>query len=885
MIWFFLILTACDQSESVLQSKDEQIKIAVIGAGDFFPDRTGAKRVQGLPDDLAARVMERLSSSKRFNVLERTALRNVINEQQFGVGDKESFLDRALNAAVDNLSEMNADTVAVTGILSDHNDLVKDYQNLGTAIGADYLVFATLEKARNKVKVTAVPYSDSGATVHTNEIDARLRLRVIKTKTGEIAGAANFKTKLKETVFAGKESTQDEFSVYDHLAFLAANKVLDVAFPAKIVSKDPLVINRGSNDGVEEGKTYKVVRAGKEIHDQTGISIGRVNSDVGEVKITGLQKTLSVVEVLSGTIEVGDLLLSTDGDDAMSPNVQAQAIIPLNKQQGQSTLPRLAVGFVNVGSTASTSETANQHIPVFTDTLISKLVQTKHFQLIDRQEVDQLLNEQLAQSLTENRDMSSALGALKGADYLVYGNLANFKIGEQSLKLPGSDTVFVKSVAHIDGNMRIVDARSGDIIESRKISVERKGAQGLGRVKMSQNLADAYAEQVVINLMNALYPIKVATIEGTTAYINRGSDGGLQVGDILNAVRPGQAVIDPDTGVQLGQTETDLGEVTLTEVEDARSKARIGQVQLQTGDILKLIVADQESHSSGLEHSGGQVGERKGKLSIAVGAVKFNRRGKHQMLADGQSLRVKNDMMVKLTNANRFDVVERQEIDQILEEKAFTSIVSGKDIDAGVYELVGADYLVMPFVDDFYIMEERTPVAYVEKIQIRHVGIVDATLRMVDAHTGKLVAADRIRINKAMKKSANTGVQTSYEDLLDEFTDLMTANIIERLYPIKVIGVLSVEQAYINRGSDGGLSAGQIFNVMRPGEEMIDPDTGISIGTLETKVAQVKITSVESARSSVQVLSGDAIQRGDVLRIAELQNKAAAKVQVNRPNF
>ncbi|MCP5429886.1 MAG: hypothetical protein H6962_06615 [Chromatiaceae bacterium] len=98
---------------------------------------------------------------------------------------------------------------------------------------------------------------------------------------------------------------------------------------------------------------------------------------------------------------------------------------------------------------------------MFTDTLISRLAQTQRFQLVDRQEVDQLMDEQLAQAMAENRDLPSSMGTLAGADYLVIGSVANFAIEEISSKLPGSNRLIVTHQGRVEGNMRIVDARSG----------------------------------------------------------------------------------------------------------------------------------------------------------------------------------------------------------------------------------------------------------------------------------------------------------------------------------------------------------------------------------------------------------------------------------------
>ncbi len=583
-----------------------KIKIAVLSTSDFFPDRAVQQRM-GLPDGLAARVVENLTLSKRFDVLERTALRKIINEQQFGQKSKQTFLDRSINAATENIAAANGFTVAVTTSAADANDLIKEYQNLGSTMGADFLVFAVLEKAVKTSKTVAIPYSESNKAFTKNKVDARLRLRIINAKTGAIEGAASFRTQVSEALLRGQESKQDSFSTFDHLGKLAANKILDITFPAKIVSNDPLVINRGKNDSYTVGSTFKVVREGKEILDSSGISIGRVNSPAGTIKLTQVQDTLAVVEIVDGNVQAGDLLEIKQIDD-------------------KSTRP--------------------------------------------------------APARTEHKN-----------------------------------------------------------------------------------------------------------------------------------------------------------------------------------------------------------GKQKGKITLAVGKIRLNQAGKNKALNADYRTRVTNDLLIKLTNTNRFDVLERQEIDQILDEKAFAALTSGQSIEGKLSEITEADYLIFTAVNDFMIKTERKSVAYVDAIQIKHFGIIDATLRIVDSHTGKLLAADKIRVNKQLKSNSQTIDNTVYANLVDEFTTMLVSRIVLRLYPIKIIGVMSETDFYINRGADGGLRTGAIFNVMREGQEMIDPDTGISFGKVERKVAQVKVSSIETSRAIVQLISGSGIQSGDVLRAAQQEIKKVAKPNIRRPSF
>ena len=586
------------------KNQQGQIKIAVLGICDFFPDRAVQQRI-GLPESLAARVIEHLQKSNRFNVLERRALRKIINEQQFRKGDKESFLDRTLNAATENLPDVSGYAVKWTGILSDHNDVVKEYQNLGTTMGADFLVFAVLEKADEKIKRTAIPYSKTDKQITKHVSDARLRLRVIDTKTGMIAGTSSFRTKVSESVFEGRESERDEYSTFDHVGSVAAEKILDIVSPAKIVSTDPLVINRGSNDGYAADSIFKISREGKEIQDPSGITIGRVKTPTGNIKLASVQDTLSVVEIVDGDIQIGDLLEIKD----QQANAAQQADKPIERTS------------------------------------------------------------------------------------------------------------------------------------------------------------------------------------------------------------------------------------------------------------------------------------KDGKLTIAIGKVHFNANNNTIFLSIDDYPRVKNDLMIKLTNTNRFDVLERHEIDQVLDEKNFTALMGGDEIEPHLKELIGADYLVLTAVDKFSVTSESKQVAYVDKIQTRHYGIVEATLRIVDSHTGKLLAADKIRINKKLNKYNKNQSSNTYSNLIEDFTNLMVSKIVHRIYPIKIMATLPDGSVYVNRGLDGGLKSGDIFSVMRPGQELIDPDTGISFGSAETKVAELKLDNVEASRAKASVLSGEEVQRGDILRESQKPAVQQPQVKVNKPNF
>jgi curli biogenesis system outer membrane secretion channel CsgG len=602
LILFGLLISACGEKteESGGQTSSEsstlgfaknqqgQIKIAVLGTSDFFPDRAVQQRM-GLPEDLAARIIEHLQKSNRFNVLERTALRKIINEQQFGQGDKESFLDRTLNAATKNLPDVSGYAVKWTGILSDHNDIVKEYQNLGTTMGADYLVFAVLEKADEKIKNTDIPYSETGKQITKHVSDARLRLRVIDTKTGMIAGTASFRTKVSESVFEGRESKRDEYSTFDHVGALASQKILDIVSPPKIVSANPYVINRGSNDGYTAETTFKVIREGKEIQDPSGITIGKIKSPVGNIKLAAVQDTISVVDIIDGDVQVGDLLEIPEQNLATN-SLSKQSTKPIEKTSRNGKLT-IAIGKVHFNANNNYIFLSADDYPRVKNDLMVKLTNSNRFDVLERHEIDQVLDEKNFTALMAGDEIDPYLKETIGADYLVLTAVDKFAIQSESKKLAYVDEVQTRHYGIVEATLRIVDSHTGKLLAADKIRINKK----LDKYNKNSanntysNLIDEFTDQMVSKIVHRIYPIKImATLPDGSVYINRGLDGGLKAGDIFNVMRPGQELIDPDTGISFGSAETKVAQLKLDTVEAARAKAAIiSGGEVQRGDILR----------------------------------------------------------------------------------------------------------------------------------------------------------------------------------------------------------------------------------------------------------------------------------------------------------
>ena len=578
-------------------------KIAIVRVSDFVPDLArikpyredmeGRRQEIGLPDPLADRLAERLHASRRFLIVERQALRRVILEQRFDERLRPGFLDGSIDDAIREVEDSNAlipprlqDTANLAG------GVLKDYLDLGSAADADYILIAHIEKMDRAISNTVLPYSTKRITRET--VDVIFRLRLLDVKTGIVAGAANFTTQLSQSGFDQLARSISGGSVYDEIARLAVLKVLDIISPATIASVAPLVIDRGAADSLAEGDVFTVFREGKEISDRQGIVVGRLKEKVGEIEIVEIQENLSVARSRGqGDPRQGDLVTFAGESDLRNAASGAQeergAAPQLIGARRASGIPRIAVGLIKSGSTAATQP--EETLDVFTDTLITSLVRTKRFDVADRQEVDQLLDEQLFANLLQNGGLEALGATLPGVDYLLFGNVALFEIEEKQVRFPGlEDRKFAPELTgRVEGNLRIVDVGSSSIVASRQIAIARELPSDASSERILTLMSDAFAQRTVVELLNSVYPIRALDVDsGGTIYINRGRDGDLVAGMEMRIFRLGRELIDPDTSVSMGRVEEPVGRVRLTEVLDATSRGlQIEGEPVQAGDLLR----------------------------------------------------------------------------------------------------------------------------------------------------------------------------------------------------------------------------------------------------------------------------------------------------------
>lgn len=863
-------MTVCVRSVYTQEDTEDKVRIAVMNQSDFVPHNMERKRTvmsnsAGFPDELASRILTNLSESNRFIPLERKTIRRVVLEQKFGQKMGENYKEKTLKKALSAMSEVSGGTVRATGQLARHTDFIKQMRDIGSSMNADYLVVGDLDRLDRSVRQVDVPYTEQKAQGEV--VNAAMRLRILNVSEGRVIGAENINTKLSEKWVSNPSDSTGLYEMYDKLAAKATKAILDIVFPAKLVKTDPLAISRGRNSRIESGVTFEVFRQGEPIKDE-GHVIGHVRENVGKVRTKRVEENVSFVEPVEGkSFQKGDLVRQVDDTSDQAASSDGKG----SKEQapGLSDKPRIAVRLIKKESTASDTPDHEATTGLFTDTLITRLSKTKRFRVLDRQEVDQLIDEQTATALAENRKLQGPMGQLDGADYLIFGNLAAFSIKVRETSPPRSSRTIRERVGTVRGNMRIVNANSGKVQASESVRVEETMKPNKRTDVLKSVLADRYAEKVVSSLMKNAFPIKVAAVDGETIYVNRGRDGGLSAGDRLNIMKPGEDIVDPDTGVKLGQKKTEIGTVKLTEVDEAKSKARLidgkkperGFHLEQTGD------ADRTHTSSGSEKQNvqerGESGLKKQVATLVIGQITRNNGGDSRMLSGGDLDRFISKLAGNLASTNRFKVLDRQRLDEILAEQEFNALVSGENPTDKLRQLTEAEYIVNGQISRFSVEEKTEKNEFTGETETNRVGMASGTIRLVDVRTGEIVKAGSVSVEKELE---NDRPRTNEQELLDAFTSRWVRKTLDQIFPPRIIGQAKQKVYYVDRGSSAGMKSGMVYDLMRPGEKLSGAkNDDVSFGRARTKIGQAKVMKVDRSRSRIKLLSGDRPEKGDIL--------------------
>jgi len=245
-----------------------------------------------------------------------------------------------------------------------------------------------------------------------------------------------------------------------------------------------------------------------------------------------------------------------------------------------------------------------------TQMMLTAIAATQKFRVMERGQLDVLVQEQqrAKSGLVTSRN-GGKVGGFQGADYLIYGTITTLSATKKSdfgatfgMALLSGDkqqqTNCYGGEVTLSLDIRITDGETGQIKYVKRLDEKKKAGticgEGVPQVNATELFRSA-ADKVATGLVTTVYPMKVANAQSDGTLMLNYGEGSVKLNDLVAIFRTGEAVIDPDTGKQLGSSEQRIGVVQITDVQSSFSKARPAagfETPAQARDIARMATDD-----------------------------------------------------------------------------------------------------------------------------------------------------------------------------------------------------------------------------------------------------------------------------------------------------
>lgn len=251
-------------------------------------------------------------------------------------------------------------------------------------------------------------------------------------------------------------------------------------------------------------------------------------------------------------------------------------------------------------------------------------------------------------------------------------------------------------------------------------------------------------------------------------------------------------------------------------------------------------------------------------------------------------------LTTELINTNRFIVLERKALADITAEQDLgESARANQEVATRGGSVVGAQALVRCAVTE-YAYTQSGGTGQLKLIEGVSVGAtlvkaqVGIDVRIYDARTTEVLAS-----TVARGSASTRGLDVKYSNKTGDFggsafasTPLGRASrdaiaqavafIAGRLAPMpweaRIIRATE-KQIYINAGAESGITPQAEFRVFHPEEALIDPASGLHLGSPDREVGVIRIVNVEPKYAVAELIEGGLPERNDVVRPLQSEQK------------
>jgi TolB-like protein len=232
---------------------------------------------------------------------------------------------------------------------------------------------------------------------------------------------------------------------------------------------------------------------------------------------------------------------------------------------------------------------------LFSQKLTAALAQTNKFAVLDREYIQEFAQEKRVLINDAPVEELAKLGEVLGVDYMLVGTINRAGIVRKQSYSPAIDRTISEYEADFSLEYRLIVGPTRQVklagvltikldkTEQLRPLVTKWEPQDMDYKEMMDNFIGMAANQLVEQIIDQLYPIRIASIDKDGQVIINQGGSRIAVGQLLDVVSQGRELFDADTKESLGTTETLIATIKIDRV-----MPRISYAKLVGGDLAKL---------------------------------------------------------------------------------------------------------------------------------------------------------------------------------------------------------------------------------------------------------------------------------------------------------
>lgn len=248
-------------------------------------------------------------------------------------------------------------------------------------------------------------------------------------------------------------------------------------------------------------------------------------------------------------------------------------------------------------------------------------------------------------------------------------------------------------------------------------------------------------------------------------------------------------------------------------------------------------------------------------------------------------------LTTSLYNTHRFDLVERKALGAMLAEQDFgASDRVAKPTAAQIGQIQGAEYLIFAAVNEWTPDKSRVGGGGITRriggVVGKKKAEVAMSFRVVDATTSKTLFATTERATSGswsvglggigggalagLGFEKNSPISYAVQSCINKGSYKLAMWLKDKGWSGSVMLVKDDGKVYINAGENSGLQPQTRLTVLSKGEDLVDPESGLVLGSEIEVIGSLMVTSVEEQFSVAAITEGcEGIKKGDQVRITD----------------